>query len=663
MDNNFSDANPNNPDVPDVTILSIDDIAHDSRTTGNDSVEQNTENAAEADATDQEVYDGADTVKTAEQEQREASKKWSGEVIEAEPKNYIFVIVPEIKNFKCKEVRWVYKDSDKHIPFNGKDSLLMEIKYRADKGLTLDDEAIEVFKNKMGHVKVKRDPITAGESKPSIENGKLLVLEKMYSVNEDNTRIEAIHWKNDSKEILRGCFFTCDGKVIDAEIADRIVEHLNDFKKTIYEKAKENPNTDLKNSRPGPLRLEDHKVVIEWNSLSFITIKQEDKFPRELNRHFEEADIKDKSVKVEHLVFVVHGVGHDKEHLVRECARDLQKSVDNVKKSGGIFFLPIHWRLKFVHNGHKCDENCNKEYVSKVLNFPGASKFFEEAMLYTCTIHAPQIQKIVIEELNRNYKIFMESRNSKFNGSISIFAHSLGSVISYDILKADIDAFEKEVEGQLKFNIKRFFAVGSPLKRYLELAGKEGEDFRITSAEMEIHNIYHPTDGIAQPLDPERDPVEIPNAQQTSSWIYKIVEAVYNFVKNLVSKKANRQADTDDEEQNSYHIDHVLENEKQLRKVYSHSTYWSHEGVARHLVNSLYKKECTYATIDVPVAEKSSETSKVEEKITENCQEPVTINNQEKGEENSCADPDLIEKVAQRHEPISLDIEAIAADN
>ena len=153
----------------------------------------------------------------------------------------------------------------------------------------------------------------------------------------------------------------------------------------------------------------------------------------------------------------------------------------------------------------------------------------------------------------------MESRNSKFNGSISIFAHSLGSVISYDILKADIDAFEKEVEGQLKFNIKRFFAVGSPLKRYLELAGKEGEDFRITSAEMEIHNIYHPTDGIAQPLDPERDPVEIPNAPQTSSWKYKIVEAGYNLVKNWVSKKEIRQTGTDDEEQNSYHIDHVLE--------------------------------------------------------------------------------------------------------
>jgi hypothetical protein len=69
----------------------------------------------------------------------------------------------------------------------------------------------------------------------------------------------------------------------------------------------------------------------------------------------------------------------------------------------------------------------------------GSSPFLESGYATILPVCIPkfschfQIINGVIRCLNATYKMFVKN-NPGFNGSVSIFAHSLGSVIAYDII-------------------------------------------------------------------------------------------------------------------------------------------------------------------------------------------------------------------------------------
>ena len=101
--------------------------------------------------------------------------------------------------------------------------------------------------------------------------------------------------------------------------------------------------------------------------------------------------------------------------------------------------------------------------------------------------------RTVTEELNRVYNLFLE-RNPKFKekgGKVSLYGHSLGSLIAFDVLchqpplfnlsNAAFGIFDEKLrEGgeedneeiiKLDFPVWNFFAVGSPIGLFLMLKG------------------------------------------------------------------------------------------------------------------------------------------------------------------------------------------------
>lgn len=61
----------------------------------------------------------------------------------------------------------------------------------------------------------------------------------------------------------------------------------------------------------------------------------------------------------------------------------------------------------------------------------------------------------VVRTMNNVYSVFMKN-NPQFNGSVSIYAHSLGSVIAYDILTnwSPFLLYDEFVTGAMVYNFE-----------------------------------------------------------------------------------------------------------------------------------------------------------------------------------------------------------------
>jgi hypothetical protein len=181
-----------------------------------------------------------------------------------------------------------------------------------------------------------------------------------------------------------------------------------------------------------------------------------------------------------------------------------------------------------------------------------------DILLYQSPAYKEHITRIVLEEINRIYKLFKE-RNPNFKGRISFVGHSLGSAIMFDILcnqKVDKRSsrsgsgrhqHKDNNQGiQLDFEVEDFYALGSPIGLFQMLKGRtiagrktpnvkpaqtpfgdiddpfmaggplDGRGskstgyFEITTSSpkcQRVFNIFHPTDPISYRLEPLISPV------------------------------------------------------------------------------------------------------------------------------------------------------------
>ncbi|RCN35720.1 DDHD domain protein [Ancylostoma caninum] len=172
-----------------------------------------------------------------------------------------------------------------------------------------------------------------------------------------------------------------------------------------------------------------------------------------------------------------------------------------------------------------------------------------DIMYYQSPLYRKEIVGGVVRQLNRIYSLFTEN-NPSFSGPVSIFAHSLGSVITYDILlrwspfllydkyvtqamdlhlkectdSSNIEALKafqqardllyEKIDGginkmlqhndeELQFKVKYLFAIGSPLAVFLVMRGATYADLLPAKMNVErIFNIFHPYDPVAYRLEP-----------------------------------------------------------------------------------------------------------------------------------------------------------------
>ncbi|KAI8985203.1 DDHD domain-containing protein [Pilobolus umbonatus] len=270
--------------------------------------------------------------------------------------------------------------------------------------------------------------------------------------------------------------------------------------------------------------------------------------------------------KIDHLMFVIHGVGqkmsertgqtfiHDVNMLRKTIKLAFPSVSTTISRSNGIQVLPIMWRqdIKFgmaaddeegieadmgtigVEDGCPTLDELTLEGVPNIRTV--VSDVLMDVPLYMTPRYREQMTHIISKEINRVYKLF-GSRNPDFleKGKLSIFGHSLGSLLAFDMLtlqpptpprksRLPIPTLDKKIP-PLLFPVENFFAAGSPLGVILLLRG-----FKIASrksltkpdqsvlsdvkspspssinlcypAVENLYNIFHKSDPVAYRIEP-----------------------------------------------------------------------------------------------------------------------------------------------------------------
>uniref|UniRef100_A0A182W2W5 DDHD domain-containing protein n=1 Tax=Anopheles minimus TaxID=112268 RepID=A0A182W2W5_9DIPT len=171
--------------------------------------------------------------------------------------------------------------------------------------------------------------------------------------------------------------------------------------------------------------------------------------PRVVKRGIDEFNIDDdEPEKIDHLLFMVHGIGEAcdlrfrrVEEVVDEFRSISAQLVQSHYRSsfdrgdvGRVEILPISW-----HDDLHSEESGVDEKLKSITlpSIPKLRHFTNDTLLdvlfYTSPMFCQSIIDAVGKSLNRLYALFCQ-RNPTFNGRVSLAGHSLGSLILFDLL-------------------------------------------------------------------------------------------------------------------------------------------------------------------------------------------------------------------------------------
>ncbi|KAG8236991.1 hypothetical protein J437_LFUL017112, partial [Ladona fulva] len=171
--------------------------------------------------------------------------------------------------------------------------------------------------------------------------------------------------------------------------------------------------------------------------------------PRVVKRGVDEFEFEEgESSKVDHLLFLVHGIGS----VCDLKFRDVVETVDDFRslalqltrshfsacvesgQANRVEVLPVSWHGKL----HGEDTGIDKKLQSITLkSIPRLRYFTNDTLLdilfYTSPVYCQTIMDTVGNEMNRMYDLFLK-RNPDFKGTVCLGGHSLGSLILFDLL-------------------------------------------------------------------------------------------------------------------------------------------------------------------------------------------------------------------------------------
>ncbi|KAJ3116980.1 hypothetical protein HK100_000917 [Physocladia obscura] len=340
--------------------------------------------------------------------------------------------------------------------------------------------------------------------------------------------------------------------------------------------------------------------------------------------------------QINHLVLVIHGVGQKMGERLESIdfakARPASSSplnskgtfrkpvLPNMPEHGGVQVLPVQWRqkLEFGKRREKSitatdveEQKALDDEVTRIkepeihvddITLEGVasiryliSDIVLDVLLYMTPKYRQEMVNHVVDEMNRIYHAYIQ-RNPNFNGKISLYGHSLGSVLAFDILcnqaypidvsmpssfplqqklqsemnlsdmigRMDLDSSERSVNGlmerteiqykALDFKVDKFFAVGSPVALFLLLKGEilkartNSENQQIENgvarpACNSLYNIFHPHDPVAYRFEPlackalaKEKPVPI---QYNKGGLKGTISGISDFSSGIVSRGLN----------------------------------------------------------------------------------------------------------------------------
>ncbi|KAK7103636.1 hypothetical protein V1264_018501 [Littorina saxatilis] len=348
-------------------------------------------------------------------------------------KRYLYPQKEFVDELRPEEIRWFYRSDGvkKWSPFIGYDSLRIECRYRA---LLVDRD---------GDIDVEE---------------RILVRGGLYEVDVANKKCIPVYWSGDISEITQGIWFYETMQPLEDGYANQIEgEHMGHFR-----------GQRLEESAPlskGPKPVIHHTKFrdfhVDWNATNEIYMFSESTSSKLMRRvsksmgwqksagarlhrgYCYEAQMDDKPPDITHLVFVIHGIGQkmDSGSIVR-CVKDLRDRVSSLQhkfypdlssNNQRCEFLPVEWRSSLKLDGGTV-ESITPHKMKGVRSILNSSAM--DILYYTSPLYRAEISASLQTELIRLYEMFCV-RHPYFEangGKVSIVSHSLGSVITYDIM-------------------------------------------------------------------------------------------------------------------------------------------------------------------------------------------------------------------------------------
>nr|XP_027313873.2 phospholipase DDHD1 isoform X2 [Anas platyrhynchos] len=502
-----------------------------------------------------------------------------------------------VRELGAEEVRWFYREDRKTWkPFIGYDSLRIELAFRAlgpeprEEGEAVEPVCVRSGLYEVDVVNAECYPVYWNREAPRAPVGSWpawLCCAAAWCFLPGSLLRPGPRRRQETEKIpvMRGQWFI-DGtwQPLEEEESNLIEqEHLNRFRGQQLQES-----FDMEVSKPVDGKEAIHSLKlsrnhVDWHSVDEVylysdattskiarTVTQKLGFSKasssgtRLHRGYvEEATLEDKPPQTSHIVFVVHGIGQkmDQGRIIKNTAmmRDTARKIEEKYFSNlatHVEFLPVEWRSKLTLDGDTVD-SITPDKVRGLRDMLNSSAM--DIMYYTSPLYRDELVKGLQQELNRLYTLFC-SRNPEFEekgGKVSIVSHSLGCVITYDIMtgwnpvrlyeqllqkeeeeleeswmsyeeqrlleelyitKQRLREIEERLQGLkastisktpvLKFKVENFFCMGSPLAVFLALRGirpgNSGSQDHILPRTIcnRLLNIFHPTDPVAYRLEP-----------------------------------------------------------------------------------------------------------------------------------------------------------------
>ncbi|XP_052621901.1 phospholipase SGR2 isoform X1 [Lactuca sativa] len=280
-----------------------------------------------------------------------------------------------------------------------------------------------------------------------------------------------VYWNGDNRRVLRGHWFARKGSLDWLPLREDVAEQLEfAYRGKVWHRRTFQPSglfaarVDMQGSTPGLHALftgEDDT----WEAWLYIGLSgfgsmvsfgvtglklrrgyarsQSAKPTQDELRQKKEEEMDDycSQVPVRHLVFMVHGIGQSlqKANLVDDVGtyRQVTESLADLhltnyqRESQRVLFIPCQWRKDLKLSGESAVERCTLPGVRGLRVTLSAT--VHDVLYYMSPIYCQDIIDSVSNQLNRLYLKFLK-RNPGYDGKVSLYGHSLGSVLSYDIL-------------------------------------------------------------------------------------------------------------------------------------------------------------------------------------------------------------------------------------
>ncbi|KAK4419768.1 Phospholipase SGR2 [Sesamum alatum] len=293
----------------------------------------------------------------------------------------------------------------------------------------------------------------------------------LYEVDLVTRHSFPVYWNGDNRRVLRGYWFARKGGLDWLPLREDVSEQLEYayrtqvwHRRTFQQSGLYAARVDLQGSTPGlhALFTGEDDTWEAWLSVDVSGISgvvgfggnrimlrrgyapsQSQKPTQDELRQQKEEEMDDycSQVPVRHLVFMVHGIGQrlEKSNLVDDVGdfRHVTASVaerhltSHQRGTQRVLYIPCQWRKSLKLSGELSVEKITLDGVRGLRTMLSAT--VHDILYYMSPIYCQEIIDSVSNQLNKLYLKFLK-RNPGYDGKVSIYGHSLGSVLSYDIL-------------------------------------------------------------------------------------------------------------------------------------------------------------------------------------------------------------------------------------